>query len=64
MIEEILCLQNMWVVSIQHHNPHVDIVRSRCYSWLHLNNDNYYYIIHQRYLYHTLLLEIIAIMKK
>ena len=32
MKEEIICLQNMWVVSIQHRNPHVDTVRSRCYT--------------------------------
>jgi hypothetical protein len=54
MIEEIIYLQNMCLVSIQHHNPQVDTVRSRCDIWLHLNNDNYSYILHQRYLYHTL----------
>jgi len=49
-----LYLQNMCLVSIQHHNPHVDTVRSRCYTLLHLSNDIYSYILHQRYLYHTL----------
>jgi len=56
MIEGILWLyfQNMCVVSIQNHNPHLDTVRSRCYIWLYLNSDIYSYILHQRNLYRTL----------
>ena len=56
MIEEILWLyfQNMWVISIQNHNPHVDTVHSRGYTPHHLNNDIYSYILHQRSLYRTL----------
>jgi hypothetical protein len=41
MMEEIHYLQNMCLFSIQHHNAHVDTVRSRCYIPLHLNNDIY-----------------------
>jgi hypothetical protein len=63
MIEEILYLQNMCLFSIQHHNAHVDTVRSRCYIPLHLNNDIYSCSLHQSYLYHTLSLESIAIIK-
>jgi hypothetical protein len=56
MIEEILWLylQNMWVISIQNHNPHLDTVHSRGYTQLHLHNDIYSYILHQRSLYRTL----------
>jgi hypothetical protein len=46
MIEDIIYLQNMCLVSIQHHNPQVDTVRSRCDIWLHLSNDNYSYILY------------------
>jgi len=54
MIEEIVYLQNMCLVSIQHHNPHVDTVRSNCYTRLHSNNGMYSYILYQRNLYHKL----------
>jgi hypothetical protein len=54
MIEEILYLQNMCLFSNQHHNVHVDTVRSRCYIPLHLNNDIYSCTLYQRYLDHTL----------
>ena len=56
MIEEILWfyIQNMCVVSIQNHNPHLDTVQSRGYTPLHLYNDIYSYILHQRSLYRTL----------
>jgi hypothetical protein len=56
MIEEILWLyfQNMWVISIQNHNPHLDTVHSRGYTSLHLYNDRYSYILPQRSLYRTL----------
>jgi hypothetical protein len=53
----------MCLVSIQHHNAHLDTVRSRCYIPRHLNNDIYSCSLHQRYLYHTLSLESIAIKK-
>jgi hypothetical protein len=53
----------MCLFSIQHHNAHLDTVRSRCYIPLHLNNDIYSCSLHQSYLYHTLSLESIAIIK-
>jgi hypothetical protein len=63
MIEEILYLQNMCLFSIQHHNAHVDTLRSRCYIPRHLNNDIYSCTLDQRYLDRTLSLESIAIIK-
>lgn len=46
--------QNMCVVAIQNHNPHLDTVRSRGYIWLDLNNDIYSCSLHQRYRDRTL----------
>jgi hypothetical protein len=54
MIEDSIYLQNMCLVSIQHHNAHLNTVRSRCYIPRHLNNDIYSCSLHQRYFYHTL----------